>query len=97
MHKKQFVVTKATTREGFDGIDIDGKKHMFAPGRESFILDDKGKADELNKTYGLGKGGSKEITVSEIDDRRWQRQGHTYMFGTHRLGNWKERIDWGHD
>lgn len=94
--ERQFLVSKAVPDHDFTGVNVDGKQMNFQD-NDSFYLSDPGIAKDLDQS--LGKQGEKKVIVTEIPNwkSKDEMSGHYFKFSMRGLGDWKERIDWGHD
>lgn len=77
MPKKKWKVINNSTRPGFDGLDIDGRKRKF--GRDgTFVIDAPGLANDIDKTF--GRRGNQSVAVVPHNDHETNELGHKYTF-----------------
>lgn len=79
MPKKKWQVINNSTRQGFDGLEIDGKKRKFGRGGR-FVIDSPVLARDIDKVY--GRRGNQSVAVVPYNDRETREIGHTYSFGS---------------
>lgn len=92
---KKYLVSLAKPDARIGGMDVGGKLRKFSKSGHSFILSDKGEANELSKEFGETK--SRDIIVSEIPGYTGREDvGHRYNFtvrkGEETLDERRERM-----
>lgn len=80
MPKKKWQIINNSTRPGFDGLEIDGKKMKFRKQGNRFVIDSPVLARDIDKTY--GRNGNQSVAVVPYNDSQTREIGHTYSFGS---------------